>query len=114
MLEEALVVVPRLSGGTVGQARQVFGIGDRLHAASFGRHREQSKVQALDRLTAFKSQLRADAAFILETRDFMAARAAKVTDPPLALFFEARIVHERSVRIARRLLCLLGHEIGSD
>ena len=116
MLEESFVVVPRLFGRAFGQPRQVFRIGDRLGllAAALRNFGEQSEIQTLDRLAAFVGQLGADAAFILEARNLMAAGAAVMTNPLLAFFLQLGIVHEGSCGIGGRLLLLLRHQVGGD
>src|SRR5271155_3120304 len=67
VLEETFVVVPWPRCRTLRESRQVFWIRDRLgmFSAALSRFSEQSEIQPLDRLAAFKCQFRADAAFIL-------------------------------------------------
>ena len=70
-LEEALVVVPAVMLGLVGQ---------------------QGEVQPLDGFAALAGQLRSDAPFLLEACDFVATRAAEVLDPHRSFARERRIV----------------------
>src|SRR6185312_4696775 len=102
---------PRPLGGAFGQARQVFGIGDRfgVFAAALRHIGEERKIQTLDGLAAFIRQLGADAAFILEARNFMASGAAVVSNPRLALFLQRGIVHVGSLGVGGRLFFLLPH-----
>src|SRR5580658_47375 len=113
VFEESFVVVPGLGRRAVGKARQVFFVFNRLgiFAAALGDFGEQREVEALDRLAAFVREFGADAAFIFETRDLVAAGAAKITDPLLAVVFQLGIVHERSIRVGGRLLFFLRHQI---
>jgi hypothetical protein len=114
VLEEALVIVPRLFRGTFGQPRQIFGVSDWLFAAALGDFCEQCEVQTLDRFAAFGGQFRANAAFVLKTRNLMAAEATEELNPFLAFGLEARIIHERRVRITGRILLLLRDEEAGD
>ena len=115
VLEESFVVVPGFLRRTVGQARQIFFVLDRLgvFAAALRDFGEQREVETLDRLAAFVRQFGADAAFVFEAGDLVASRAAEMPHPLLAFVFQRRIIHERRIRIRRRLLLLLRHQIAS-
>jgi hypothetical protein len=110
VLEEALVVVPGLArlGGAVGQPLLDLRVADGFAGAGLGGMGEERKVQTLDGLRAFDGELGADAAFVLEAGDLMATGAAKVPDPPLALGFQLRVIHEGGgVGVGRRLALLV-------
>ena len=76
---------------TVGQARQIFRVLDRLgvFAAALRGFGEQREVEALDRLAAFEGQFGADAAFIFEAGNFVAAGAAVSAGPTSCLLLSA-------------------------
>ena len=84
VLEEALQVVP-------GTARRLLAVGQNAALGVFG---EQREIQALDGLAAFVGQLGADAAFVFEAGDFVAAGATIELHQRLALVLELGIVHE--------------------
>src|SRR6266849_7066661 len=98
MFEETFVVVPRFFGRAFRQARQVFRISDRFGtlAATLRNFGKQSEIEPLYGLAAFVGQLGADAAFVFEAGNLVAARAAVVPNPLLALFFQLRVFHEGS------------------
>ncbi len=54
VLEEAFVVVPGLLGGAFGEPREIVGIGDGFAASALRGFGEQSEIEALDRLAAFR------------------------------------------------------------
>src|SRR5215472_15716518 len=114
VLEEALVVIPRLLRRPFRQTREVFRVGDGLFAAALGNFGEQREVQALDGLAAFGGQFGADAAFVFEAGNFMAAGTAKELNPLLAFRLEIRIIHEGSVGVIRRILLLLRDEVAGN
>src|SRR4029077_9683764 len=99
VLEEALMVVPRVFCRALGQARAVFRIGDWLLATTLGSVGVQSEVEALGPLGFFVSELGADAALVFHARDFVAAGAAIVPYPLLAFVLQLRIVHKRRVGV---------------
>jgi len=69
---------------------------------------EQCEIEALDGFAPFGGQLGADAPFVFQTRNFMAAGAAEVANPFFAFVFELGVVHERSIAVGRRFLLLQG------
>ena len=69
----------------------LFAVG---HDAALGVFGEQREIQALDGLAAFVGEFGADAAFVFEAGDFMAAGAAVELHQRLALGLELGIVHE--------------------
>ncbi len=77
-------------------ARRLLAVGENAFLGVFGVERE---IQALDGLAAFVGELGADAAFILEAGNFVAAGAAVMLDQRLALLLELRIVHEIRGRV---------------
>src|SRR5258707_1179204 len=93
---------------------QIVGIGDGLAAAALGGFGQQSEIEAFDGFAALGGQLRADAAFVFEARNFVAAGAAEMANPLLAFVLELGIVHEGSIRVRGRLLLFQHHEIGGD
>src|ERR1700741_1759789 len=114
MLEEALVVVPWLLCRGFPEPRQIVGIGDRLPAAALRGFGQQGKIQSLDWFAAFRGQLRADAPFVFQARDFVAAGTTKVTNPLFAFFLQLRIVHKGGLRIGGRLLLFQSDKISGD
>src|ERR1700733_10760385 len=98
VLEEAQVRIPRTIGGTFGQARAIFGVFDRLASSTLSDSGQEREVETLDRLAAFKPQLRSNSSFIFKTGNLMATRATKMLNPTLAFCFQLGIVHESRVR----------------
>src|SRR6202022_3734609 len=103
VFEETFVVVPRLLGWTFREAGEIVRIGDGLAAAALGGFGQQSEIEALDGFAALGGQLRADAAFVFETGNFVAASAAEMANPLFAFVLELGIVHEGSFRVRGRL-----------
>ncbi len=87
VLEKSLVVVPGFCRRTVGQARQIFFVLDRLGilAAALRDFGEQREVEALDRLAAFERQFGADAAFVFHAGNFVASRRSRSAGPTSCL-----------------------------
>ena len=69
--------------------------------AALGVFGEEREIETLDRLRAFVRQLGADAAFVFEAADFVAAGAAVVTDQLFALGSLCGIVHETRIGVGR-------------
>src|SRR5215831_18868687 len=83
-------------------------------AAALCRFGEQREVETLDRLATLNRQLGADAALVLQTRDFVTAGAAEMPNPFLAFGLEIGVVHEGRRWIRGRLLPFQSDEIGGD
>ena len=81
--------------------------------AALGVFGEQREVQALDGLAAFVGEFGADAAFVFEAGDFVAAGAAVVLHQLLALGLELRIVHEIGGGVGG-VGMLLGDQVAGD
>ena len=101
VLEKSLLAVPGFFRRAVGETRQIFLIRNRfgIAAAALRWRGEQREVETLNRLAAFIGQLSADAAFIFEAGNLMAARAAIMPHPFLAFLFQRGIIHECGVCI---------------
>src|ERR1700687_2093739 len=114
VFEEAFVVIPRLFGWAFRKAREIVRIGDGLDAASLRSFGQQCKIQSLDWFAAFRGQLRADAPFVFQARNFVAAGAAKVANPLLAVVLQLGIIHEGSIRVGGRLLFFQSNQVTGD
>src|SRR5204862_513044 len=85
VLEEAFVVVPRALRRPFRKALQIFWITDWLFAAALCGLGEQRKIEPLDWLAAFDSQIGSDASFIFKARNLVTSRAPEVAKPLFTL-----------------------------
>src|SRR5947208_5322669 len=114
VLEEAFVVVPRAFSRPFRQPLQIFYITDWLFAAALCGLGEQRKIQPLDWLAAFDSQIGSDASFIFKARNLVTSRAPEVANPLFTFILQLGIVHECCFGIRRRFLFLLRNQVTGD
>ena len=114
VLEEAFVVVPRALRRPFRKALQIFWITDWLFAAALCGLGEQRKIEPLDWLAAFDSQIGSDASFIFKARNLVTSRAPEVANPLFTFILQLGIVHECCFGIRRRFLFLLRNQVTGD
>src|SRR5207245_8706521 len=107
-------VVPRALRRPFRKALQIFWITDWLFAAALCGLGEQRKIEPLDWLAAFDSQIGSDASFIFKARNLVTSRAPEVANPLFTFILQLGIVHECCFGIRGRFLFLLGDQVTGD
>src|SRR5439155_20080019 len=109
-----VAVVPRACRRPFRKALQILWITDWLLAAALCGLGEQRKVEPLDWLAAFDSQIGSDASFIFKARNRVTSRAPEVANPLFTCILQLRIVHESCFLILSRFLLLMGDQVIGD